>query len=62
MLEMNRRCIGAADALAGGDTVAFAKRTAEMFQYVYQHIIEQCDRLHYLHAVKGLYDTSLLWK
>lgn len=62
VLEMNRRCIGAADALAGGDTVAFAKRTAEMFQYVYQHIIEQCDRLHYLHAVKGLYDTSLLWK
>ena len=62
VLEMNRRCIEAADALADGDAVMFAKWTAEMFQYVYQHLIGQCDRLHYLHAAKDLYDTSLLWK
>ena len=62
VLEMNRRCIGAADALAGGDAVVFAKRTAEMFQYVHRQIIRQCDKFNYLHAAKALYDTSLLWK
>ena len=62
VLEMNRRCIEAADALANGKAMVFAKQTAEMFQYVHWQIIRQCDRFNYLHAAKALYDTSLLWK
>lgn len=60
--EIASRCIGSVAFLIRGDASEFAKQVGELFRYVQQLVITECDKLNYLNAVKAIYDTSQLWR
>lgn len=57
-----QQCEKAAEFLAAGDGKNFAKQTAAIYQYIYQWVVAECQRLGYWEAAAQVYDGDALWK
>lgn len=59
---LHRQCLDAVGLLEQGETRAFARKAAEMFQTTHRLVIDECKRLGYWDAAMRVYDGTLLWK
>lgn len=55
-------CIEAVELLLTQNIELFAKKVTEMFQYVHQLVILECQKLNYFQPAMEVYDGSMLWK
>lgn len=60
--EIHKQCREAVNELIEGNSNCFAKRTAKMFQYTHNMIIDECKHLNYWAPAMNVYDGSILWK
>lgn len=56
------QCVEALDILSKGNHEAFARKSSQIFQYIYRVIIQECKKLGYYESAMEVYDGSALWK